>query len=71
MKTILLVEDHQHIMQINSKALIMYGYHVLQAENAAQCREILASQDADLIVLDIIQINGSSFKCFSSGVCWQ
>lgn len=52
--TILLVEDNPHIMEINREALIMEGYRVLTATDGRQCLELVRSEDADLIVLDIM-----------------
>ena len=41
MSTILLVEDNPHIMKINAEALTMYGYEILQAATARECRQAL------------------------------
>jgi len=52
--TILLVEDNPHIMEINSEALMMEGYTVLEAVDGRGCMEVLKERDVDLIVLDIM-----------------
>lgn len=59
MNTILLVEDNPHIMKINHTALMMEGYHILEAATAAECLSILAQEDVDLIVLDIMLPDGN------------
>lgn len=52
--TILLVEDNPHIMEINSEALSMEGYQVLEARDGRACKEALEKHEVDLIVLDIM-----------------
>ena len=59
MNTILLVEDNPHIMKINYTALMMEGYHILQAETAAACLQVLWEKDVDLIILDVMLPDGS------------
>ena len=59
MNTILLVEDNPHIMKINYTALMMEGYHVLQAETVAACLQVLREADIDLIILDVMLPDGS------------
>ena len=54
MSTILLVEDNPHIMKINAEALTMYGYEILQAATARECRQALRWHPVDLVVLDCI-----------------
>ena len=51
MSTILLVEDNPHIMKINAEALSMYGYEILQAATARECRQALRWHPVDLVVL--------------------
>ncbi|MBR5420001.1 MAG: response regulator transcription factor [Lachnospiraceae bacterium] len=51
---ILLVEDNPHIMEINSEALMMEDYEVLEAVDGKSCMEIVRSQEVDLAVLDIM-----------------
>lgn len=59
MNTILLVEDNPHIMKINYTALMMEGYHILKAQTAAACLQMLREHDVDLIILDIMLPDGS------------
>lgn len=59
MNTILLVEDNPHIMKINYTSLMMEGYHVLKAETAAACLQVLCENDVDLIILDVMLPDGS------------
>ena len=58
MSTILLVEDNPHIMKINAEALAMYGYEILQAATAQDCRRALHWHPVDLVVLDIMLPDG-------------
>ena len=62
MNTILLVEDNPHIMKINYASLMMEGYHILKAETAAECLQVLRKNDVDLIILDIMLPDGSGIE---------
>ncbi len=53
-ETILLVEDNPHIMEINREVLCAEDYRVLQAPDGHSCMALLAGNDVDLIVLDIM-----------------
>ncbi len=61
-RTILLVEDNEHIMKINRDTLTEAGYRVLEAETAAQAREIFTEEAPDLIVLDIMLPDGDGLE---------
>lgn len=65
MNTILLVEDNPHIMKINHTSLMMEGYRVLHATNAAECLNMLEQHDIDLIVLDIMLPDGNGVELCS------
>ena len=58
MNTILLCEDNPHIMKINRSALVMENYRVIEAADAASCREALRRDDVDLIILDVMLPDG-------------
>ena len=62
MSTILLVEDNPHIMKINAEALAMYGYEILQAPTAQECRRALHWHPEDLVVLDIMLPDGDGVE---------
>lgn len=62
MNTVLLVEDNPHIMKINHTALMMEGYHILEAETVAECMEILKEKEVDLIILDIMLPDGNGIE---------
>ena len=62
MSTILLVEDNPHIMKINAEALTMYGYEVLRAATASECREAMGWHPVDLVVLDIMLPDGNGVE---------
>ncbi len=51
---ILLVEDNPHIMEINTEALEMEDYEVLQATDGKSCMDVLDSCEVDMAVLDIM-----------------
>ncbi len=53
MQNILLVEDDEHIVNINKQLLEFSGYHVFCANSAKECMEILTDFTVNLIVLDI------------------
>lgn len=58
-KTILLVEDNEHLNKINSRALHMAGYRVLTALNLREARAHLSAAEPDAIVLDILLPDGN------------
>ena len=62
MSTILLVEDNPHIMKINAEALTMYGYEIIQAATARECRQALRWHPVDLVVLDIMLPDGDGVE---------
>ena len=62
MSTILLVEDNPHIMKINAGALSMYGYEILRAATAAECRDAMRWHPVDLVVLDIMLPDGNGVE---------
>lgn len=62
MSTILLVEDNPHIMKINAETLTMYGYEILQAATARECRQALRWHPVDLVVLDIMLPDGDGVE---------
>lgn len=62
MSMILLVEDNPHIMKINAEALSMYGYEILQATTAGECREAMRWHPVDLVVLDIMLPDGNGVE---------
>lgn len=54
-ETILLVEDREKVRRFASRILTRLGYHLLEAENAAEALEHLhESNDIDLLFTDII-----------------
>lgn len=59
MNRILLVEDNPHIMKINHTALMMEGYRIIEATTAAECLQLLETEDVDLIVLDVMLPDGN------------
>ncbi len=58
-KTVLLVEDNEHLNKINSRALFLSGCQVLTARNLKEAREHLKEHDPDAIVLDILLPDGN------------
>lgn len=58
-KRILLIEDNPHIMKINSEALALHGYRVLEAETLAEGRTLFEAEKPDLILLDIMLPDGN------------
>ena len=62
MSTILLVEDNPHIMKINAETLSLYGYEILQAATAQECRRALHWHPVDLVVLDIMLPDGDGVE---------
>ncbi len=62
MRRILLVEDNEHIMRINSKYLSVLGYEILQADTYAGALRMLSQERVDLIVLDIMLPDGDGVE---------
>lgn len=52
MKTILAVDDEEHILELVSYNLEHEGYHVLKAETGEDALAILDNQKVDLVLLD-------------------
>lgn len=52
MKTILAVDDEEHILELISYNLEHEGYHVLKAETGEHALNILDNQRVDLVLLD-------------------
>lgn len=58
-KTILLVEDNQHLNEINRRALKAEGYTVLTAMCLAEARTHLEAASPDAILLDVLLPDGN------------
>ena len=56
MNTILLVEDNPHIMKINHTALMMEGYHILEALDAVAAKH--GAKQAEVALAWIIARQG-------------
>ncbi len=52
--TILVVEDHGSLCEMLSLYLIRYGYHVRTADNGQAALDLLAKEDIDLVLLDLM-----------------
>ena len=62
MKTLLLVEDEQDILENNRRFFEAAGFRVLTAENLAAARERLAGETPGAIVLDIMLPDGNGLE---------
>ena len=58
METILLVEDNEYIMDINSRYLASQGYAVEKAFSVREAERVLLRMVPDLIVLDVMLPDG-------------
>ena len=52
MKTILAVDDEEHILELVSYNLEHEGYHVLKAETGEEALTVLENQKVDLVLLE-------------------
>jgi len=59
---ILLIEDDEHIMDINRGKLEKAGYRVLEAETLRGATALLETEPPDLIVLDVMLPDGNGVK---------
>ena len=59
-KTVLIVDDNQHLREIYSSVLRSSGYEIIEAENGADAIEKAASAQPHVILLDLVlpDING-------------
>ncbi len=62
MEKILLVEDNEHIMDINARYLTAMGYQVEKAYSAKQAETLLRAGQPDLVVLDIMLPDGDGIS---------
>ena len=62
MERILLVEDNEHIMRINTRLLSGLGYEILAADCAERAIRLLEREQVDLIVLDIMLPDGDGVE---------
>lgn len=62
MEKILLVEDNEHIMDINARYLTDMGYCVEKAYSARQAEDMLRESLPDLVVLDIMLPDGDGIS---------
>jgi DNA-binding response OmpR family regulator len=53
MKTILVVDDEEHILKLYQKVLIDDGFHVKLANSGEQAIQMAKEEEIDLVVLDI------------------
>lgn len=61
-KKILLVEDNPDITKLNRMALELAGYRVLEADTIKKGRELVDTENPDLIVLDVVLPDGSGLE---------
>lgn len=66
MEKILLVEDNEHILNINTSYLKSRGYGVFCAESVKAANALLSEHAFDLVVLDIILPDGSGIDLCKS-----
>ena len=58
MSTILIVDDEKNILKMLSQGLRIKGYNTLTAASGEKALQLCASQDIDLVLLDIMMENG-------------
>ncbi len=58
---ILMVEDEDHVMRINSRMMTRRGYEVICAENFVKAWDVLQEKTPDLLILDIMLPDGNGF----------
>lgn len=60
-KTILLIEDETDVLLSNEEYLKGKGMHVLTAESLAEADNILAEEQPDIVLLDVMLPDGNGF----------
>ena len=58
-ETILAVEDEPSLLLVVQRSLARQGYTVLTAQSTARAREVLAAEQVDLLLTDIVMPGGS------------
>ncbi|HEX5243698.1 MAG TPA: response regulator [Tepidisphaeraceae bacterium] len=63
MPTVLVVEDHEDTLEVMAKILDRFGYRALRAETAEAGLAVLASEKADIMIVDGMMpgMNGTEF----------
>ena len=61
-KTILMLEDNINVMKLNKSVMKRQGFNVICAQNIRTARELIASNQIDLAVLDILLPDGNGLK---------
>ena len=59
---ILLVEDDANIQNLNRRALLRHGYHVVEAGTFSEGKALAQSESPDLIILDIMLPDGNGLE---------
>jgi len=67
-KTVLMVEDDPHIMNINRISLKKHGFQLLEAETLAEARVFLKEYTPDIILLDVLLPDGTGIVIGNSSV---
>lgn len=62
-KVVLMVEDNEHVLELNRLVMERAGYVVVMARNLAAARQVLGEHPAiDIVVLDILLPDGNGLK---------
>ncbi len=64
MKTILIVDDYNPMLEFEKKVLIEEGYEILEAEDGAAALEIAKTKLPDLIISDVKMDNLNGFMLY-------
>ncbi|HEY1411606.1 MAG TPA: response regulator, partial [Rhodopila sp.] len=59
-RTVLVVEDEEHIRMCVAEFLCDFGYHVLEAGDVAEAKDLLQRQRVDLVFSDVNMPNSET-----------
>jgi len=70
-KTVLIVDDNDLLLEILCEVLAWEGFEVLQASNGRDALEIVSSRNIDLVISDVQMPNGDGIELMKKIHCLE